>query len=121
MAKFLVKPTRTGIKFDLLGAEDAVLVTSEVYAAESACLNGVESVKKNCVGGVEDQTVEGFEALSHPKFEVFVDQGGKFRFHLKAVNGQIVAVSKAYEDKGECLKCIEAVKAAAPDAAVEKE
>ena len=119
MGKFILKPTRTGIKFDLLGADDAVLATSEVYSSESACLNGVESVKKSCVGGVEDQTVEGFESLTHPKFEIFLDQGGKFRFHLKAVNGQIVAVSKAYDDKADCAACIEAVKAAAPEAQIE--
>ena len=83
MGKFIVKTTETGIKFDLLGADGAVLLSSEVYSGERACLNGVESVKKSCLGGIEDQTVEGFEALSHPKFEVYVDQGGKFRFRLK--------------------------------------
>ena len=121
MGKFLVKATKTGIKFDLLGAEDQVLATSEVYSAENACLNGIESVKKSCAGGVEDQTVEGFEALVHPKFEIFLDQGGKFRFHLKAVNGQIIAISKAYEEKAACLACVEAVKAAAPEAPIVKE
>ena len=120
MGKFIVKETGSGIKFDLLGADDAVLITSEVYTAERACLNGVESVKKSCLGGVEDQTVEGFEVLSHPKFEVYSDQGGKVRFRLKAVNGQIVAVSKAYADKAACLACVAAVKANAPEAPVEK-
>ena len=120
MGKFIVKPTNTGIKFDLLGADDAVLATSEVYSSVSACLNGVQSVKKSCVGGVEDQTVEGFESRNHPKFEIFCDKGGKFRFHLKAVNGQIVAISKAFVDKAECAACIDAVKAAAPEAPIEK-
>ena len=120
MGKFIVKTTETGVKFDLLGADGAVLLSSEVYSGERAYLNGVESVKKSCLGGIEDQTVEGFEALSHPKFEVYVDQGGKFRFRLKAVNGQIVASSKPFADKAACLACAAAVKAEAPDAPVEK-
>jgi len=120
MAKFILKPTRSGIKFDLLGADGATLVTSEVYTSEKACLGGIESVKKACLGGVEDQTAEGFAELKNPKFEVYNDQGGKVRFRLKAVNGQIVAVSKAYAEKGECLACVEAVKAGAHEAPVEK-
>ncbi len=120
MSKFLLKPTKSGIKFDLLGSDGAVLVISEVYTSEKACLNGIESVKKSCAGGVEDQTVEGFQSLAHPKFEVYADRGDKFRFRLKAVNGQIVAVSKAYADKAECLACAAAVKAGAPDAPIEK-
>lgn len=120
MAKFILKPTRSGIKFDLLGADGAVLVTSEVYTSEKACLGGVESVRKSCLGGIEDQTVEGFAELKNPKFEVYNDQGGKVRFRLKAVNGLIVAVSKAYADKAECLACAEAVKAGAPEAPLEK-
>ncbi len=120
MGKFIVKTTETGVKFDLLGADGAVLLTSEVYSGDRACMGGLESVKKSCTGGVEDQTVEGFEALSHPKFEVYVDQGSKFRFRLKATNGQIVASSKPFADKAACLACAAAVKAEAPDAPVEK-
>ncbi len=118
MGKFIVKETNTGIKFDLMGADDTVLLTSEVYTGERACHNGIASVKKSCLGGIEDQTAEGFEALAHPKFEVYNDQGGKIRFRLKAVNGQIIAVSKPYADKEECLGAIAAIQAAAPDAPV---
>ncbi len=120
MGKFIVKATETGTKFDLLCDKGTVLLTSEVYSSENACLNGVESVKKSCGGGVEDQTGEGLKTLSHPKFEVYADQAGKFRFRLKAVNGQIVASSKPFAEKKECLDFIEAIKKTAPDAPVEK-
>jgi uncharacterized protein len=52
------------------------------------------------------------------KFEISKDKAGKFRFHLKAGNGEIVAVSQAYETKANAEKGIEAVKKAAGDAKV---
>ncbi|MBQ1839126.1 MAG: DUF1508 domain-containing protein, partial [Ruminococcus sp.] len=57
MGKFIVKTTNTGIKFDLKAANGEVIASSEVYASKGACLNGIESVKTCCAGGVEDQTV----------------------------------------------------------------
>ena len=66
MGKFLVKTTATGIKFDLKAGNGETIATSEVYTTKQACLNGIASVKKNCVGGVEDQTVEPIVAVKHP-------------------------------------------------------
>ena len=121
MGKFIVKTTNTGIKFDLKAANGEVIASSEVYASKGACLNGIESVKTCCAGGVEDQTVEGFEAVKHPKFEVYLDKGGEYRFRLKARNGEIIAVSEGYKAKASCLNGIDSVKRNAPDAPVEKE
>jgi uncharacterized protein len=33
------------------------------------------------------------------KFEISKDHAGKFRFHLKAPNGEIIAASQGYETK----------------------
>jgi uncharacterized protein YegP (UPF0339 family) len=33
------------------------------------------------------------------KFEISKDKSGKFRFHLKAANGEIIAASQGYETK----------------------
>jgi uncharacterized protein YegP (UPF0339 family) len=33
------------------------------------------------------------------KFELYKDAGGKYRFRLKAGNGEVIAVSEAYESK----------------------
>jgi uncharacterized protein YegP (UPF0339 family) len=51
-------------------------------------------------------------------FEVFTDKAGKFRFRLKAANGQIVAASEAYESHSAAVKGCEAVQRAAKDAPV---
>ncbi len=52
------------------------------------------------------------------KFEVYTDKSGKFRFRLKAGNGEVIAVGEAYNSKDSCLKGIDSVKRNAPDAAI---
>ena len=98
MGKFVVKETATGFKFDLKAGNGEVIATSEVYTAEPACRKGVASVMKNApVAGVEDQTVEGYASIKHPKFEIYKDKAGEFRFRLKARNGEIIAKSEGYK------------------------
>jgi hypothetical protein len=53
------------------------------------------------------------------KFELFTDAAGKFRFRLKAGNGEIIAVGEAYESKAAALNGIDSVKRNAADAAVD--
>ncbi len=120
MGKFVIKETGTGVKFDLKAGNRETIATSEVYTTEDACRNGIASVKKNApAAAVEDQTVEGFAKETHPKFEVYEDKGGEFRFRLKATNGQVIAVSEGYKTKASCLNGVESVKKNAPEAEVE--
>ena len=121
MGKFVLKQTATGFKFDLKATNGQVIATSEVYTTEAACKNGIESVKNNCVGGVEDQTVENFETVKHPKFEVYTDKAGEFRFRLKATNGQIIATGEGYKSKSGCMNGIESVKKNADSEVVDAE
>ncbi len=122
MGKFVVRETNTGIKFDLKAGNGEVIATSEVYSAEASCMNGIESVKKNApVAAVEDQTVEGYATEKNPKFEVYQDKAGEYRFRLKATNGQIIATGEGYKAKASCLNGIESVKKNAPDAEVVKQ
>ena len=122
MGKFIIKDTNTGIKFDLKAGNGEVIATSEVYTTEAACRNGVDSVIRNApIAAIEDQTVEGYEVCKHPKFEVYLDKAGEYRFRLKATNGQIIAVGEGYKAKASCLNGIESVKKNAPDAEVVEE
>jgi uncharacterized protein YegP (UPF0339 family) len=50
------------------------------------------------------------------KFELYKDRADKFRFRLKAGNGEIIAVSEAYNSKPSALGGVEAVRKNAPDA-----
>lgn len=57
--------------------------------------------------------------MAEPKFEVFKDARGEYRFRLVAPNGEIIAVSEAYTAKASCLNGIESVKTNAPKAGIE--
>ena len=121
MGKFVIRNVASGIKFDLKATNGQVIATSEVYTTAAACRNGVESVMKNApIANVEDQTVENFETVTHPKFEMYADKAGEFRFRLKARNGEIIATSEGYKTKASCENGIESVKKNAPDAEVTK-
>ena len=120
MGKFIVKQTATGYKFDLKAGNGEVILTSEVYTTKDACLNGINSVKKNSVGGVEDHTVDPIAEIKHPKFELYADKASEYRFRLKATNGEIIAVSEGYKSKSSCENGIDSVKKNAPDAEIEE-
>ena len=53
------------------------------------------------------------------KFEITKDHAGRFRFHLRASNGEIIATSQGYGTKESAKKGIESVKHNAADAKVE--
>ena len=122
MGKFVIRNVSSGIKFDLKATNGQVIATSEVYESEAACKNGIESVRKNApIAAFEDQTAEGFEVATNPKFEMYQDKAGEFRFRLKARNGEIIAVSEGYKAKASCENGIESVQKNAPDAEVVEE
>ena len=122
MSKFVIRAVASGIKFDLVHTNGQVIATSEVYNSKKSCLSGIASVQRNAAAAnVEDQTAEGFEKAKCPKFEMYIDKAGEFRFRLKATNGQIIATSEGYKAKASCINGIESVKKNAPEAAVAEE
>lgn len=119
MGKFVIRKTNTGFKFDLKAGNGEVIATSEVYTGIDACRNGVASVKKNAaIANIEDQTVEGYETAKNPKFEIYTDKAGEFRFRLKATNGQIIAVSEGYKAMAGCQNGIASIQKNAPEAEI---
>lgn len=122
MGKFVIKETATGVKFDLKAGNGEIIATSEVYTTEAACNKGIESVRKNAaIAAIENQMAEGYAVEKNPKFEVYKDKAGEFRFRLKATNGQIIAVGEGYKALAGCLNGIESIKKNAPDANIVKE
>lgn len=109
MGKFTIKKNSSGWVFNLKAANGEIIAVSEVYASSTGCRNGVQSVRANAaVAGVEDQTAG--ETAKHPKFEIFKDKAGEFRFRLKAPNGEIIAASEGYTTKNSCLGGIDSVR-----------
>ena len=122
MSKFVIRKVNSGIKFDLKATNGQVILTSEVYTTEAACRGGIASIQKNApIAGVENQTVEGYETVTHPKFEMYQDKAGEFRFRLKARNGEIIGTSEGYSAKAGCLNGIESVKKNAAAAEIVEE
>ena len=116
MGTFEIKKSGDGQMFNLKAGNGEVIGTSEVYNSRASLDNGIASVQKNAPEApVEDQTAENFEKKTCPKFEVFADKGGKFRFRLKARNGEIILASQGYASAASCLAGIESVKKNAAD------
>lgn len=119
MSKFVIREVSSGIKFDLKAANGQVIATSEVYTAKNVCLKGIQSVRKNASAAkFEDQTQEGFQTVTNPKFEMYKDKAEEFRFRLKARNGEIIATSEGYSSKAACENGIESVRKNAPVAEI---
>ena len=122
MGKFVIKEAKGGLRFNLKAGNGEIIATSQVYSSEDTCLNGIESVRKNAIEAkLEDQTVADFAQVTNPKFEVYKDKGGEFRFRLKARNGEIILSGEGYKAKASCLNGIDSIRRNAPDAAVVKE
>ncbi len=110
MGKFIIRRTAKGYKFDLKAANGQTIATSELYKTELSCLKGIDSMRRCAGSPVEDQTLMDSQKICHPKYEVYMDKKGEFRFRLKARNGAIIAVSEGYQKKAFCLKGIASVK-----------
>ncbi len=122
MARFIIRQTNTGIKFDLKAPGGELLATSEVYTTERACKNGILSVTRNAsIAHLEDQTTQSHSVAKHPKFEVYQDRSGKYRFRLKARNGEVIATSDGYRQKTSCLNGVEGVRRYASTAEIVRE
>ncbi|MEG0912852.1 MAG: YegP family protein [Oscillospiraceae bacterium] len=116
MGKFVISDTKNGgYHFVLKAGNGEIIASGETYSSLDACKNGVASVRKNCGAAVEDQTVKSEESVKNPKFEIYQDKRGDFRFRLKAANGEIIATGEGYTAKSSCKNGIESVKKNAPD------
>lgn len=120
MGKFVIKPAKSGgYVFNLKAGNGEIIAVSEVYNSLDACKNGVQSVKTNAPeAALEDQTAPDFTTEKNPKFEMYTDKAGEFRFRLKAKNGQIIATGEGYKAKAGCQNGIESIRKNAPEAEV---
>ncbi|MDR1796406.1 MAG: YegP family protein [Clostridiales Family XIII bacterium] len=119
MGKFVVTEGKAGTHFNLLAGNGEVIGTSQVYKSASGVAKGIASVRANApIAAIEDQTAGASE--KNPKFEIFQDKKGGFRFRLKAANGVTVLASESYEAKAGAKNGIKSVVKNAPAAKVEK-
>jgi len=119
MGKFVIKATDTGFVFNLKAGNGEIIATSQVYKSLAAVKAGIVSVMENAVAAdVEDQTAADLAEVKNPKFEIYTDKAGEFRFRMKAKNGRVIAASEGYKQIGSCKNGIESVRKNAPGAEI---
>ena len=92
------------LRFRLKAGNGETILSSEGYASKSSCDNGIESVRKN--SAIEE------------RFEKTTTGSGKFRFNLKASNGQVIGTSQNYKTESGRDNGIASVAKNAADAPV---
>lgn len=108
MGKFVVTIRKNGeFQFNLKATNGQVILTSEGYKTKAACLNGIESVKKN--------------SQLDERFEIKTAKNGKPYFNLKASNGQAIGASQMYSSEATMKNGIASVKKNAPEAPIVEE
>jgi uncharacterized protein YegP (UPF0339 family) len=126
MGKFVIKKTPTGaFNFSLYAAnKEKIAVASQVYSTKAACKKGMESVGKNaakCIAEdrVEDKTLKNPTEKTCPKFEIYFDKAGLYRYRLIASNGESIAMSEeGYKSKSGVMNGIKSVSVNAIDAEI---
>lgn len=108
MGKFVISTRKNGeFQFNLMASNGQVILSSEGYTTKTACLGGIESVKKN--------------ASIESRYEVKVAKNGKPFFNLKASNGQVIGSSQMYSCEKTMKAGIASVMKNAPEAVTVEE
>ena len=121
--KFEINRSKDGKKyfFNLYASNKIGIATSQMYSSAQSALIGVKSVISNAANApVEDQTLKTFETLPFPKWIIYIDKGGKYRFHLSAANGSNVCHSQGYTTKSACKNGIDSVIRSSRNAVIDK-
>ncbi|MFV0439822.1 MAG: YegP family protein [Lachnospirales bacterium] len=108
MGKFKIKGSGDNFRFNLHAGNGEIIGTAtQGYSSRSACVKGIESVKKNSVADIIDTTA-GDEGKGS-RFEIYKSKDG-FRFRLIAANGNKILASEGYTTKRACQNGIDSVK-----------
>ena len=127
MGTFIIKKTPSGaFNFSLIASnKEKIAVSSQVYTTKSACKKGIESVGKNAARCIEENRIEDLtlkkapDRVPFPKFEIYYDKAGLFRYRLFASNGESIAISEeGYKSKSGCIGGMKSVAVNAADPVV---
>jgi uncharacterized protein YegP (UPF0339 family)/uncharacterized surface protein with fasciclin (FAS1) repeats len=114
-------------RFHLKAANGQIVAVSQSYGTKESALKGIASIKKNAPiaktadftqGGTIPESTHRAGIVQDPVFEIQFNAPDRYRFHLKAANGQIIAVSQSYLSKQSAQNGIESVKKNAPMAKI---
>jgi uncharacterized protein YegP (UPF0339 family)/uncharacterized surface protein with fasciclin (FAS1) repeats len=113
-------------RFHLKAANGQIIAVSQSYGTKESAMKGIASITKNApIANIIDFATNATPEPTHvagivqdPIFEILCDAAGKFRFHLKAANGLIIAASQSYTTRASTEKGIDSIKKNAPMAKV---
>lgn len=119
---FEIKKSKDGrFVFNLYASNKVIIATSQIYSSSQSAITGINSVIANAEkAAIEDQTLKTFTAQPFPKWEIYIDKAGQFRFRLLATNGSCVCHSQGYTQKSTCKKGIESVIRTVKSAEIDK-
>ena len=118
--KFDIRRAKDGrYFFSLYASNYAVIAYSQIYSSSAAAMTGIRSVIANAAKTpIEDTTVKKPITKPFPKWEIYIDKAGEYRFRLYAQNGLCVCHSAhGYSTKGGCKGGIESIMRFASEAA----
>jgi uncharacterized protein YegP (UPF0339 family) len=120
--KFDIKRTKDDrYVFNLYASNHVIIATSQTYTTSGAAMNGIRSIIANAERSpIEDQTLKNCATLPYPKWEMYVDRGGQYRFRLNAPNGSCIVHSQGYTSKSSCKRGIDSIIRFATDAEIAK-
>ncbi len=118
--KFDIKKAKDGrYFFSLYASNYAVIAYSQIYSSSTAAMNGIKSIIANAgKTPIEDTTLKTPKTYPFPKWEIYIDKAGEYRFRLYAQNGLCICHSAhGYSTKAGCKGGIESIGRFASDAA----
>ena len=106
MEKFVISKTTNGeFKYEFVDNNEQLIFSKSGYKNRGLCMNAIESIRRN----IKDDSK--FYRKRTPTDECY--------FNLKASNGQIIGISKVFEDKASREETIQHIKIASTVAPVE--
>lgn len=121
--KFELKKAKDGrFFFNLYASNHTVIAFSQIYSSSSSALNGIKSVMANAgAASIEDTTLKSPATVPFPKWEIYIDRAGQYRFRLYAGNGNCVChAAHGYATKSGCKGGIDSITRFSAEARIDK-
>ena len=122
LARFEIKKAKDGrFVFNLFAPNRVIVATSQIYTSSASAVNGIKSIAVNAPKSpIEDTSLKSYSPVGFPKWEIYVDKAGQYRFRLYAPNGSCIVHSQGYTSKASCKNGIASIVKNAPDAIIDK-
>ena len=120
--KFELKKAKDGrYHFNLYASNHVLIARSQIYSSSTKAMQGINSVISNAPRAqIEDQTLKTAITVPFPKWEIYLDNAGQYRFRLCASNGSCICHSRGYTTKASCKNGIDSITRFANDAEIKK-